>query len=338
MLENANRTGLTREAIAVFVSQVDRYEQAYVSNIARRYGAAMVQVDFDAGRKAIRDSVNNWIEEKTGNIRSVLDRGSVITQLPVILVDALYLRSNVMSNFRAGQLTFQVYSDAVKVVKSLHAIGEFKYVHMSELQLSVLELPLVGDKMSVCLLLPDKDFSLFPPLTEHLINAVASDLTLQLVNVSIPELSVVQNIDLKEILEEIGISAMFNPSASSLSRPPSVDGQRHMRLSKFVHYSRVEIRAEAKEMSYDATDQKDTTQPAEAVRLDISQFIADRPFMFLIRDTTNGIVLFAGRISYPSRVATDDFKIRALKSSCIVLCASRYLSVLVAVFALVRHA
>ncbi len=77
-----------------------------------------------------------------------------------------------------------------------------------------------------------------------------------------------------------------------------IDGRKDLALADVVHKAYVDVSEEGTEAA------AATGATAVLVRMVVPEhkiFRADHPFVFLIRDTRSGLILFAGRLTDPSR-------------------------------------
>ena len=101
----------------------------------------------------------------------------------------------------------------------------------------------------------------------------------------VPKLKIETSYNLNQVLAEMRMKSVFNPSAD-LS---GIDGKQDLDVSRVVHKAYVEINEEG-------------TEAAAATAISVKWkslpvFRADHPFMFFIRDNRNGMTLFAGHIN-----------------------------------------
>ena len=111
------------------------------------------------------------------------------------------------------------------------------------------------------------------------------------VSIALPKFEFDSEHDLKPILSSMGMSAAFDERSADFSGiAPG------LRLSASVQRTSI------------AVDEEGTTAAAEAcgigrplgiVKNEPRAFIADRPFLFLVRKRSNGLILFLGRVAKP---------------------------------------
>ena len=120
------------------------------------------------------------------------------------------------------------------------------------------------------------------------------------VYLEIPKFRIKSTIDqLKEVLESLGMTAMFQPSMTGL-KGISDEG---LYVSKVIQKAFIEVDETGTEAA--AATAVIVVKRTGFFRK-IDRFVADHPFLFFIRDLQTNLVLFQGRVTKPS-VAEDIF-------------------------------
>src|SRR5262249_13971928 len=104
------------------------------------------------------------------------------------------------------------------------------------------------------------------------------------------------DIDLRKPLEAIGMPLAFDPKRADFSKLTE-DGER-LWIGEAGHAAFVEVDEEGTEAA--AATHVTAVKSAEMIEKP-PEFVADHPFLFLIRDTQTGLVLFLGRLADPKR-------------------------------------
>jgi serpin B len=113
------------------------------------------------------------------------------------------------------------------------------------------------------------------------------------VKVSLPRFRVEAEFSLKQSLSRLGMPSAFGDGADF----SGIDGRRDMVLADVKHKAFVDVNEEGTEAA---------AATGVAARLvsfagEPPVFRADHPFLFLVRDTASGVILFAGRLATPGR-------------------------------------
>ncbi|XP_039598816.1 leukocyte elastase inhibitor-like, partial [Polypterus senegalus] len=185
-------------------------------------------------------------------------------------------------------------------IKMMYQKSKFNITYISEVKCRILELPYVGNELSMLIMLPNniEDNStglekLEKSLTwEKLQEWTNPDMMdKEETEVSIPKFKLEETYDLKKTLMSMGIADAFDLTRSDFS---GMSSNKNLFLSKAVHKSYIEVNEEG-------------TEAAAATAMVISNrcaffsvpFTADHPFLFFIRHNKTRSILFYGRFCTP---------------------------------------
>ncbi len=121
------------------------------------YRTEITPVDYKRNPEDARKKINSWVEEKTNNkIKNIISKPPApLTRL--FLVNAIYFKGNWDSQFKKSATTeMPFYLNESKSIKvsMMNQISKFNYGEDESLQ--VLELPYVGNKLYMLVILPKK--------------------------------------------------------------------------------------------------------------------------------------------------------------------------------------
>lgn len=114
-------------------------------------------------------------------------------------------------------------------------------------------------------------------------------------DLTLPRFSIETRVDLAGLLSDMGMGDAFNPAVADLS---GITGNRGLILSKVIHQANIDVTEEGTI----AAAVTITTGAGAAAPPTKVQFHVDKPFIYLITDTTTGAILFMGRVDDPSIV------------------------------------
>jgi serpin B len=170
---------------------------------------------------------------------------------------------------------------------------------MEDASLQAVELPYSGDGLSMMILLPrrtDGCADLENRLTPSLLSQSLTQMKVQKVEVFLPKFTEQSGFELKAPLAEMGMTDAFGSRADF----SGMDGSRQLFISGIFHKAWVEVN----EAGTEAAAATATTVRAMSIARPLAPppvFRADHPFIFLIRDTRSGSILFLGRLAEPPR-------------------------------------
>jgi len=259
------------------------------------YGARLEKVDFRGNPEGARKRINTWVEEQTRKrIVDLLAPGLIDGDTRLVLTNAIYFKGTWMHPFETRATREGVFytSQGEKKAQMMHQVEELRAFAGDGLK--ALELPYEGGDLAMVFLLPDARDGL-PALEEKLdTEALAKWLGAmyeQKVAIALPRFKVTSDFGLHEVLPGMGMKEAFTMSAD-LS---GMDGARDLYITAVVHKAFVEVDEKGSEAA--AATAVVVGEKGAARRP--WQFVADHPFLFLIRDKRTGSILFLGRVSSP---------------------------------------
>ena len=299
------------------------FRAAYLDRIARYYGAGVNLVDFRGMPDRTRVLINDWVSEQTRErIQDLLPEGSVTPLTRLVLTNAIYflgewqyqfdpaltrerpfyLLTEVKVQVREpwGRFDGQVneYDKLERVMVQVpmmtlyeHRGAALPWARQEHVQ--VLELPYRGDRLTMTLLLPDtghyREFE--ATLTAERIDAAMAALRpTRLSPVQVPKFTFnTGSVSLRQGLQALGMQDAFEPGLADFS---GIDGTRELYVCDVVHQAFIAV----DEAGTEAAAATGATMPVVERP---PHFIADRPFVFLIRDTQTNTILFIGRVLDP---------------------------------------
>ena len=258
------------------------------------YGAGFREVDFVQATEQARQTINRWVADQTQQmIKELLRKGDLDPADVLVLTNAIYFKGDWASRFdpqRTHDAPFRISAKEQVVTPIMSQLRKFPFAAGDDLD--VLELPYDGDRLSMVLLLPKKVDGL--PAVEESLNKENLErwlgrLRQQPVRVGLPRFQLDSRFDLVKTLEAMGMIDAFSGTKADFS---GMTGRRDLFIGMVIHQARVDVNEEGTEAAA-ATVVKMKRGPAPAA------FVADHPFLFLIRDKQSGSILFIGRVVNP---------------------------------------
>ncbi|XP_037375066.1 leukocyte elastase inhibitor-like [Talpa occidentalis] len=276
----------------------------FLASTQELYGAELASVDFQGSCEGARKVINAWVKGQTeGKIPELLAAGMVDHMTKLVLVNAIYFKGTWQDEFRKEETRdapFRLNKKDTKIVKMMYQKKYLPFGYILELQCRVLELPYKGGELSMVILLPDDMEDESTGLEK-----IQKKLTLEKlcewtkpenmghtdVRIHLPKFKLEETYDLKPHLARMGVEDLFSRSKADLS---GMTETRDIFVSKIIHKSFVEVSEEGTEAAA-ATAIVSRTCSLEPVE----DFVADHPFIFMIRHNSSGSILFLGRLCSP---------------------------------------
>ncbi|XP_042078955.1 leukocyte elastase inhibitor-like [Haplochromis burtoni] len=269
------------------------------------YQADLKTVDFIGAPEACRAAINSWVEQQTENkIKDLLKPGTVDTDTRLALVNAVYFKGNWKNPFKEAntkEMPFKIKQNETVPVQMMYQRKKLPYNYIADHDLQILELPYVGEELSMFILLPKESsdgsgplLKLEKELTQERLNEWTDRKNMEVhleVLVDLPKFKLEEDYELNEPLTKLGMKDVFCAGRADLS---GMNGEGRLFLSTVAHKAFVEVNEEG-------------TQAAAATGVVFRNlscgrtryFTADHPFLFFIRHNETKSVLFFGRFSSP---------------------------------------
>lgn len=275
------------------------FDKTFESVLETGYGAPLQQVDFQGNATGAIQSINGWVADKTqGKIPALLGAGDVDATTRLVLVNAIYFKGAWASAFDARQTAPQPFTlpDGSEIdVPTM--TGTIDVRSPSEPGLTVLELPYKGDAMAMDFLMPDPASGGLAAFEQALTPAALSAALAPLsgktsAQVFVPKFSFSTHVELAPVLEGMGMVDVFDRMQADLS---GTDGAMDLSVHAVVQQALVQVDEQgtvAAAATAASECQCSGVSVPETIRI-------DHPFVFLIRDRSNGSIVFMGQVANP---------------------------------------
>ncbi|XP_066482702.1 serpin B6-like [Tiliqua scincoides] len=305
LISEINKPGtkyLLRLANRLFGETSYDFLTSFTDTCQKFYHADLEKLNFCAKAEESRKHINTWVEEQTaGKIQDLLATGLINSLTKLVLVNAIYFKGNWANQFlkdHTKEKPFKISKNETKMVQMMYKKAEFNLGYVSDHRTKILELPYIDRELSMIILLPDeiedtstglekleRDMT-FEKLMDW-INPEMMDLTE--VELSLPKFKLEEKYDLKSVLSRMGMAEAFVEGKADFS---GMSSNKDLFLSEVVHKSFVEVNEEG-------TEAAAATAAIIVPKFFVPRFMADHPFLFLIRHNKTGSILFYGRFCSP---------------------------------------
>jgi serpin B len=279
----------------------------FIAKDEENYKAKVTTLDFHS--KEAAPTINDWVKQSTnGKIPSIID--SVPPDARLYAINAVYFKADWTQPFkkeRTHDQDFTLLDGTTKqTVPMMTQEGTFNYFATSD-AIGV-ALPYGSGRLEMLLVLPTgkNDFaglvkSLDGATWKNWLKAANS----KSVTVTIPKFKSDYASGLNTALKSLGVLDAFDSTKADF-------GAMLVKATGTAPAAQKLFLSDVKHKTYIAVDEKGTEaaaatsaqMSATAVRLTVN-FTADHPFIYAIRDTQTGTILFQGELTDPKGAATD---------------------------------
>ncbi len=278
------------------------FQQPFLTTLETQFGAPLARADFRNGEKA-RARINGWVEDRTRDkIKDIIPPGALTPDTRMVLANAIYFKAAWAHEFYDRNTKEEPFTtEDGKTVKArlMHQLKNFQYAEDDDVQ--VLSMGYRGNDTSMVVLLPKKRDGLKQlekKLTHETLTTWLGKLKGQRVRVKFPKFEYTTPINLTKTLSDMGMQRAFSPKTADFTGMANVPGEP-LFIGLVLHKAFVavdEAGTEAAAATVVAMRAGSAMRPAEPV-----DFVADHPFLFLIRHNRTNTVLFMGRVTDPTK-------------------------------------
>jgi serpin B len=301
----ANANFELRVVNRLFGERTFAFEPAFVELTRASYGAPLEGLSFTGDAEGSRAHINRWVATQTNDrIRDLLPQGAIDGDTRLVLTNAVYLLAKWLQPFERDATRaapFFAGGTTEASVPTMHQTTDTGFGETGDAKL--LEMRYEGGRLAMLFVLPKSRTGLAAieeQLSAEGIDRWTGALTPQRVEIALPKfrLEPGEPVRLSEHLRAMGMRLAFvrrEADFTGIANPPDPDDRLH--VSEAFHKAFIRVDEEGTEAA-----------AATAVVMAIAggmpmapanTFIADRPFLFLLRDVDTGMVLFLGRVVDP---------------------------------------
>ncbi|KFP68522.1 Serpin E3, partial [Cariama cristata] len=272
-----------------FVDVGVQLSPVFAARAVRWANSSLQQTNFtDPNRTAAQ--IQEWITRNLGDgdMRGMLLESPGSPPSQVTLVSIMYFKSTWQKKFSfmdTQMLPFTTAEGSTLKVPTMHHTAEVNYGQFQTAALegfSMVELPYLGEKLSMFLVLPSHKRTPLSQIESHLsaktIILWVNSLKRTKMDIFLPRFSIQSLFDLKTVFSALGIRDAFDPITANFKGISEQDG---LYISEALHKAEIEI-------TEDGTKASGATAMVLLKRSRTPIFKADRPFMFFLRQANTG--------------------------------------------------
>lgn len=266
--------------------------QDFLQINANYYGADIYAADFS--KKSTLNDMNNWVNKKTdGIIPSFVERieeDDVMFLINTLMFHAYWSTEYTDSNIKAG--TFTCEDGKEQNVKFMHS-RESVYLE-DEMTVGFVKSYELGYRFVAFLPKEGTTISEYVDLlTAQKVSSLLSNTQRATVNATIPKFECEYDITLNETLKQMGMTLAFDEDRANLNKIGSAYGAR-LYIGEVAHKTFISV--DERGTKAGAATKVKIKKKALVIGEEIKTVNLDRPFVYMIVDSTNNVPLFIGTV------------------------------------------
>ena len=278
-------------ANAIFVNKNNKLQSQFQMDMQKYFDAKAESLDFTS--KKTLERINGWCHKKTkGMIPSIIDE--INPDAVSYLLNAIHFKANWTKVFDKSNTKTEAFTTADGKVDMpiMYQYDRFRYMKNSTF--AAVDLPYSNEQWSMTVMLPEKGKNV-----NDVINFLAKEgMTFMKessfydVDLKLPRFETEStNDNLIATLKKLGINKAFDQTSAEI--PNMCNGPVY--ISNMLQKARIKV---------DETGSEAAAVTIEEVFVCVGYseeepvtFYADRPFVYLIREASSGVILFVGKFT-----------------------------------------
>ncbi len=259
------------------------------------YSAEVNALNFDNPNSI--NIINDWVANNTNNkIDKIVDE--ITPENVMFLINAIYFKGIWKFEFDVTKNithNFTLFDGSTKQVEMMAQTADLKYLYSDNIQM--VELPYGQGNWAMDFVLPSSGKNIDQVINEltnscwdSWVNYLSDPIK---VTVEIPPFKFGYESELNDVLTAMGMGIAFNANTSDFSK---INNDYQLYISKVKHKTYVEVNEKGTEAAAVTSVGMETTSAG-----DERIVVFDKPFLFVIREISTGVILFIGKVENPVR-------------------------------------
>lgn len=312
-----------RVANGLWAEQTCPFEADFLDRVKSAYAAGVENVDFKKSFETQRNRINSWIADHTEQkIKDLIPDGALSSDTRLVLANAIYFRGTWEEPFEEAQTKAAAFFDQqaketqVKMMNKFcesasYAAFNIDGTHFEtprtlpegsdqslgypKAGFQMIELTYNGGDLSMVIMLPTKNTTLaaiVESLSATQLEACVKAMKIRDFRLQLPKFKLESTYNLNAQLEKLGMKIAFDPNSADFSGM----SREQLFISKVLHKAFVDVNEKGTEAAAaTAVLMAAASAPLREIPF-IPQFVADHPFLFLIRHRQSDLILFLGKV------------------------------------------
>lgn len=288
-----------RLANKIYLEQTYKILPSYQAVIEKYFDGAFQLADFIKNAQKEAKNINSWVEKITNNrIKNLIPDGTLSPSTAMVLVNAIYINSDWKHQFKKEKTQkknfFLSEKEKLETDFMIQKIKKIKYAEINSYK--VIEMEYVNRDLSLLFILPDE--SNIDNISDVVLNGeqykqICNSLNYEEVHIEIPKFKIESSFNLSQMLKKMGMSSAFsNADFSGISKNNNLQISQVLQKVFFEVDEKGTEAAAATAMIVHTTALIQNPDPTY-------EFIANRPFFYVLKENKYNTPLFIGQFVKP---------------------------------------
>lgn len=283
-------------ANSVWAEQTFSFLPDFLDTLAINYGAGIYQLDFINNPDPSRREINHWVSDETKDkINDLLPENSITSNTKMVLVNAIYFKADWLDQFKADDTYDREFTLLDGSQVTVPMMGQNMYIPFAVRDgYAIAEFPYAGRTAVMDIILPDEGRfeEVEAQLSHEMLQEALQSMVTDSVVVRMPKFEYESSFSLSDTLAGMGMPLAFDENRADFS---GMTDQQDLYIGNVIHKAFVAVDEKGTEA---AAATAVIMEGASAIMIE-NEFIANRPFIYFIRDAESGQILFIGRVLNP---------------------------------------
>jgi len=273
----------------------------FIKAITESFKGSLEPVDF-SNEIAARKKITGWVSDQTSDkIQNLIGPNAITPDTRLVLTNAIYFKAAWESQFRKEESRQEKFHVSLNKDVDAEMMKQTHFFGLAELEgFKLLVMPYKGGEASMLVLLPDKVDGLADLekslSAENLASWLEKSRSVR-VALSFPKFKNTSTLNLNNTLITLGMKKAFIVGQADFTGIANVPAEP-LYIGLVTHKAFVDINEEGTEAA--AATAVNIRAGAVMRPAEPFPFVADHPFVYVIRSNRTGNILFMGRLTDPT--------------------------------------
>lgn len=285
---NSNELATLNIANSIWVKNGDfKVNNDFLQAIVNYYNADVFKEDFNS---ETLEKINNWVSQNTNEmIKNILDR--IDSSAIMYLINALAFEAEWLDPYYDHNVSESEFTSINSKKQKVEMMYSTETVYLEDDSATGFMKRYSGNYAFVALLPKDDIESYVKSLDGNKIISIIGNKTYSTVECKLPKFSLDYSVTLNDSLINMGMPDAFNPKKADFSKISDVP----LYINRVIHKTHITVNELGTKAG--AATAVEINCEGAVVTDDLKKVYLDRPFLYMIIDTTSNLPIFMGVLS-----------------------------------------